>query len=35
MFNTTTISTEIRSGVLAKMRVEAGQSGQTLDAIKD
>ncbi len=38
MFNTTTISTEIRSGLLAKMRVEAGQGGQavqTLDAIKD
>ena len=41
MFNTTTISTEIRSGLLAKMRAEAGQAGQagqavqTLDAIKD
>ena len=41
MYNTTTISTEIRSGLLAKMRVEAGQADQavqavqTLDAIKD
>ena len=38
MYNTTTISTEIRSGLLAKMRVEAGQAGQagqTLDAIND
>ena len=40
-FNTATISTEIRSGLLAKMRVEAGQAGQAsqavqnLDAIKD
>ena len=34
-FNTTTISTEIRSGLLAKMRVEAVQAVQTLDAIKD
>ena len=40
-FNTTTISTQIRSGLLAKMRVEAGQAGQAsqavqnLDAIKD
>ena len=37
-FNTATISTEIRSGLLAKMRVEAVQAVQavqTLDAIKD
>ena len=37
-FNTSTISTEIRSGLLAKMRVEAVQAVQavqTLDAIKD
>ena len=44
VFNTATISTEIRSGLLAKMRVEAAQAAQaaqeaqevqTLDAIKD
>lgn len=34
-FNTATISTEIRSGLLAKMRVEAVPAVQTLDAIKD
>jgi len=32
MFNTTTISTEIRSGLLAKMRVEAGQAVQAVQA---
>ena len=37
-FNTATISTDIRSGLLIKMPFEAGQAGQavqTLDAIKD
>ena len=40
-FNTATISTDIRSGLLTKMPFEAGQAGQagqavqTLDAIKD
>ena len=34
-FNTATISTDIRSGLLTKMPFEAGQAVQTLDAIKD
>ena len=33
-FNTATISTEIRSGLLAKMRVEAGQVVKQLKQLK-